>query len=295
MKSGLVAVDPSIKISASFQSFCNTVRFFQAHGLFARMSVASIIHSDLYSVPYKFYKELRESYVEEAKKKLHAACSGCLSYDTLQVLVSESNAKEDHINLLTRYAHRLRRDLLVLASSNRADLSHLILGSYSETASLMAKLPVFVIKPSLNQQTFTKKAHFVLAVDITSPPSSNAVRWIADFAKPAHATIDLLYVHPRKGFLVDSLKMRKPRHEAEQALEKLQSAFAKHGLKTKSVVLEESESVAETAAAYSEKTKAWVTIATEAVRTKPRKLLMGSTARKILVNTKRPFLSLRMV
>lgn len=296
MKSGLVTIDPSIEAGASFQSFCNALRFFQEHGLISQTSVGSVVHPNLYLLPYRFYKEFRGTYIKEANAKLQTVCADCLDYDTIRILPSESLSKEDHINQLARCAHRLGRDLLILASHDRVGLSHLLLGSYSETATLMAKIPVFVIKPSFDLKDFAnKQARFVLAVDAASPPSGRAVRWVADFAKPANVTIDLLYVRPRKKVLIDSLQERKPRQAAEQVLGDLQKAFAKYGFKANSIVLDESHSVAETVAEHSENEGAWVTICSEAIRSKSRKLLLGSTARKILLNTKRPFLSLRMV
>lgn len=294
MKTELVALDPTLKKNSSLDRFLEILRLFKSRGIFSIRSVASVVNPSLYALPFSVYREAKERLIKEAKHNIEAALQGKMDFLPIHVLTSDSQATEPHVNQLARYANRLSADALILASNDRSGLPYWFLGSFSETAALMSKVPVFIIKASLDKSDFPNEVRFVFAVDVAAPPSANAVRWISDLAKPSGARIELLCVKPKKRVLIDSLQQRKSGEEAGRVLKTLEASFKSNGVQTRSRVLDESKSVAHTVADFADEIRASLTIVTGVERTSARKLLLGSTARKILTLTRRPFLSLRL-
>jgi len=294
MKVELIALDPTVEKNSRLDRFLQILRLFQAKQVFSSASVASVVQPSHYAVPASTYRELKGRYVKEASHRISQVCRGIFNLGSIHILASDSSVKERHVDQLARCARRLGKDALILASNDRTGFPYWFLGSFSEIAALTAKIPVFIIKPLLHESDLAREVRFVLAIDVASPPTANAIRWIADFAKPSSARIDLVYVEARKRPLIDSLQLRKSGEEAEKVLKKLEAALKSNGVRTRKIILRESKSVAHTISEYSENVKAWLTITTTPKRSEARKIFLGSTARKALALTKRPFLSLRL-
>lgn len=294
MKTELIALDPTVDKNPSSDRFLQVLRLFQAKQVLRPAAVASVVHPSLYAVPSAAYRELKGTFVKEANQRIKRVCQGLFSLGPIHVLASDTSSKERHVEQLTRSARRLGADALLLASNDRTGLPYWFLGSFSETAALTAKIPVFIIKPSLDESDLAREVRFVLAIDASAPPTAAAIRWVADLAKPSNARIDLVYVEAKKRALIDSLQLRKSRDEAESALKKVDSALQSNGVRTQKKILKESKSVAHTISEHSDDVKAWLTITTTPERSEARKLFLGSTARKVLTLTRRPFLSLRL-
>lgn len=294
MNSALVTVDPVSEKERSFDKFCELVRIFQNMGFFSSTTIASVIHGSLYTVPLSWYQEMKGKYAQEALQGIQKACTGRFKFETAKVLFANTHVNEILVQQLCQYGHRRGASLLVVSSNERKGLPHWILGSFSETAVLTATLPVLVMKPHFSVAELSRKIHFLLAVDTAAPPSNKAVHWIAKAARAVDAHIDLIYIEPSRRVFVDALQQRKIKNEANQILKKVQSAFKSESVKSEFHIYEESKSVAHTLVAVGDKRKTWLIIATAAPRSLKRKLLLGSTARRMLTLTKRPFLSLRM-
>ncbi len=294
MKSALVGLDPTVKKNPTLDRFLELLCLYKSRGVFARTSIASIVNPSSYAVPSSAYRELKGQYVKEAKHRIKRAIQGSLDLDPIYVLASDSQANETHVQQLTRYARRLNADALVLSSNDRSGVPYWFLGSFSETAALTAGIPVVVIKPSLAAADLSRDVRFVLAVDAAAPPNATAVRWIAELTKSAKGKLDLVYVIPKRRVVIDALQERKNEEEVEKVLAKLKASFQSNGVHAQTKAITESKSVAQAIADYAEDAKAWLTITTAPERSGVRKLLLGSTARKILSLTRRPFLSLRL-
>lgn len=293
MKS-LITIDPVSEKGKNFDRFCELVQIFQTKGFFNRTSIASVIHGSLYSLPLSWYHEMKGKYAEEALQNIKKACSGKFVFESAKVIYSESHADEILIQQLCRYGRSTGTDLLVVSSNERRGLPYWLLGSFSETAVLTATLPVLVIKPQLRKTELSPEVRFLLAIDVAAPLNKKTMKWISKLANSVDAHIDIIYIKPRSRIFVDISQERKNTNDANRVLSKVQAHFKEHGVKSKTGILEESKSVAHTLADFAEKKHCWLIITTDAERSKKLKLLLGSTARRILKLTKRPFLSLRV-
>lgn len=293
MNSAVVAIDPVSTKGAAFERFCDIVRLFQDKGFFSRTSVASLIHASLYSIPLGWYSERKASLARDAQNAIHTACKGRFDFDSTRVLLADSSASEDLVARLSAYGHREEADVLVMASSDRA-LPPQLLGSFAGTAALTATLPVLIIHPRLRESRLSPGVRLVVAIDVAAPPSPKAIRWIARTAKVAKAQVDLVYAEPITRPLLASLRKRADKVEADRTLKKIRASLAASGVNARVRTLKSSASAAHAIAEFAEERKAWMIITIAAKRSMGRRLLLGSTARRILALTERPFLSLRM-
>lgn len=294
MKSALITIDPISEKGKSFDRFCELVQTFQRKGFFHKTSIASVIHGSLYMIPLSWYQEMKGKYAEEALHSIKKNCADKFEFESAKVLYSDSHANEILVKQLCRYSRSKGIDFLVVSSNERRGLPYWILGSFSETAVLTSTLPVLVIKPQLHTNELSRAVRFLLAVDVAAPPNSKTVKWVANLANSVDAHIDIIYTKPGSRIVADILQQKNNRDDANRVLRKLQVNFKAAGVKSKIGVLEESKSVAHTLVDFAEKMQSWLIITTDAERPKAMKLLLGSTARRILNLTKRPFLSLHI-
>lgn len=294
MKSALVAVDPMAIKESSFEHLCEAVRFFQEKKILSRTLVISATHASQFLMPYSYYRDHKDELAEEAQSKVRAACTGKFQFVNNRVLQSDSHTNEEIVDIISRHGRRTGMDLLVVGSNSRKGLPYWFLGSFSETASLTAKLPILVFKGKFSNIEISRSANIVVGVDVAAPPSSQDINWLVSLAKAAQARIHLLYVEPRERPLVDQLQLRKNRDEATHVLERLQHAFETRSVSSTLTIKEETRSISHTLVEFADKKGALLTVATTPKRSSVRKLLLGSTARNVLALTKRPFLSLRM-
>lgn len=294
MISALVAIDPTSEKGTNFERFCSLLRLFQKKGILSQTSIASTIHASLYAVPLQWYREMKDQFEAEALHAITKACEGRFDFDSAKVLFSDSHLNESLVSQLVKYGVRRERDILVVSSNDRAGLPHWILGSFSETAALVAKIPVLVIKPHIKEDSFSKEVRFVLPVDAAVPMSKKSLRWMINFAKAVKAHVDIVYVEARPRPLIDSLQQRQPKNVANKVLKSMSQEFRAAGVSSRIEMLEESKTIAHTIAEYAERQKAWLTVTVSAERSTARKLLLGSTARRVLSITERPFLNLRL-
>lgn len=289
----IVAIDPIEPTGRAFEQFCEAVKLFQEKGLLSNTTIASTIHSALYPVPISWYSEMKGRYVDEALDRIEAACAGRFMFQTVKVFESNSSWNETLVAQLSRYGKKLGSNLLVVGSNNRKGLPHWILGSFAETAALTATLPVLVVKPHWKESSYSREVRILVAVDANVPPTVDQIRWISKMAKASSAEVDLVYVRPKRRMFIDDVRPPKEKSDALEALKKIQKSLSTDGIKAQVRILEETKSLAHTLAEFADERKTWLTIATSAKRSMPHKLLLGSTARRFLTLTERPFLSLR--
>ncbi len=294
MKSALVAVDPTTLKESSFEHLCEAVRLFQEKKIFSRTSVVSANHASQFLMPYSYYRKHKDELAQEARNNVRAACTGKFQFVSNRVLQSDSHTNEEIVDLISKYGRRSGMDILTVASNDRKGLPYWFLGSFSETASLTAKMPILVFKGKLSSLEISRNTNFVVGVDVAAPPSSQDIQWLVSLAKAAQARVHLLYIEPQERLIVGRLQLRKNRIEAIRILERLQRAFEAKGVSSTSSIKEETRSIPHALVEFADKKGALLTVATTPKRSTVRKLLLGSTARNVLALTKRPFLSLRM-
>jgi nucleotide-binding universal stress UspA family protein len=301
MRKAVIAVEPVIpnfepftKPPKSFDSYGRLIKLFQKKGIIPTSSVASVIHSGLYMVPIAWYSENEDRFAEEAKNELETLCDGRFDFDFVKVLRAAASSKQYLVEQVNKYVNRMRGDLLVVLSTPRAGVPYWFLGSFAETAAFTASVPVLVLKPQAKVSDFSKNVRILVAVDAAASYSDREKGWFVEWAKSSSAHIDLVYVKPQRRKLLSKIRLPKDEHAAEDMLEGFASDLKADGVSVSLVVLKERDSVAEAIAEYAEKRKSWMIVAISTQRGPARKLLLGSTARRVLSLTKRPFLSLRL-
>jgi nucleotide-binding universal stress UspA family protein len=301
MKSAVIAVEPVVanselspKPPKSFGAYARLIDLFQRKGLIPRSSIASMIHSSLYMVPISWYAENEKRYAWEAQNEVESRCLGLFEFDIVKVLRSSASANHFLIEQLGKYVGKLRSDLLVVLSSNRSGVPYWLLGSFAETAAFTAPVSVLVLKPQIKEADLSRHVRLLVAVDAEVDYSSEEKASLVQLAQSSGAHVDLVYsaLQPR----VELVPLRRSvgERETHRKLESLASEFKKAGISTSSVVLKEVESVAQAIVDFADKRQSWMIVTISVERGPARKLLLGSTARRILSITKRPFLSLRV-
>lgn len=280
----LIAVDPLRPHGKCFDLFCDALHSFQQRGLLTQSTIASAIHSALYPVPKRWYREFVGRYAGEARERVETACQGRFSFESVKVLASDSSRNEDTVSEISIYAQKKGGQVLVVGSNNRTGFPHWILGSFAETAAMTATLPVLVIKPAWKTQAYSRETRLILAVDAAAPPSAKQLRWVAAAARSASARVDLVYVQSEPPLNPEKVS---------KILSSLQKDLRAASVVSEFHIIKETQSSAHALDEFAEKKKALVTIVCSASRSIPHKLLLGSTARRLLALTKRPFLSLR--
>jgi nucleotide-binding universal stress UspA family protein len=293
MKSALIAIDPLLLEGRSFAHFCKMVRTFQEAGCFAKTTVASVIHSGLYLMPYQYYHDIKGNLAKDAKFRVTEACRGKFDFQKVRILNTESSSNEEIVSLLSKHAESVGANLLVVGNHDRKGLPYWLLGSLSETASLAASLPVLVIKSTI-QSSLSNQRNIVVGIDVSAPPSAGELAWLERVGKFSESKLHLIYVLPKIRPVVERLQHRQTKVAAENTLNIICKTLGARGVEADYSVLQERQSIAHTITKFADRKCAWITITTTAKRSRVRKLLLGSNARHVLTLSKRPFLSLRL-
>ncbi len=291
MKS-IIAVDPVTEKQKSSERFCKIINMFQKNNVISDSELVSVICSNMYPMPIAWYRKEKANLAKQAHAMVEKNYFGKIDFLGIKVLQSDSSQKEDLVNHVAKYGKRKKQDLLVLSSSDKTGLPHWILGSFSETAALVAKIPVLVVKPHLSPSELSREVRVVLAIDTACAPTSKDISWISKMVKTSQAELDLVFVESKPNPI---LKFTEAQGVSPKiVLQNLKKYFQKQGIKANIVHLKEGINIAHTLSEFADKRKAWVVITVSSKRSWARKLLLGSTARKLLALTKRPFLSLRI-
>lgn len=285
MNSVLVCVDPVVPHKRNLQKYSKQIQFFQDKKIITSATVASVVHPALFSVPTKWYQEMKKRFVRETAEHLASVTEGCFQYDEIKVIQSDSSVTEDLVFKLSRYGKNHKHSLLVLSSSDKKGFPQWFMGSFSGSASLIAEMPVMILKPQMAPEDFASKPRFIFAVDPDLSDSPEAMKWIIQQFKGTEAAIDIVYVSHAKA---DKNK------DQGASLEAMKKTLTLGGLKTKLVILQEKKSVAHSIVEYADDKKAWGILTLHSPGSRARKLLMGSCARQILKLTKRPFINIRL-
>lgn len=290
----LVALDPLDSNGKTFGRFCEAVSLFQREGFISSTTLVSAIHASLYPVPTSWYRELKVRYAKEALERTKAACEGRFDFQNAKVLQSDSSANEDLVAQISRFGKTRDCDLLVVGSNNRTGLPHWLLGSFAETAALSSVLPVLIVKPHWKESAYSREFRILVTVDVLTPPTKEQIRWIAKATRGSRAKVDLVHALPRPRILTEAVRPALRRGEAEATLERVRKELRSEGVVSETHLVDETRSLAHALSEFADKRKSWLTVTAGSPRPLPYRLLLGSTARRILSLTERPFVSLRL-
>lgn len=295
LKNVVVAIQPINSVSGpapSLDVFASIIKKFQKFNLLPPVKIASMINSAMYTVPNSWYFKNEDRYAFEAKSQIESVCGNKFNYQSINVLKAKASSNSDLIEHLSGYLKKIQSSLLVVLSSNRSNISYYLLGSFAETAALSASTSVLVIKPHAKNLLFSTKPRLIVALDPTIRYTSEQVKLIANIAHLSKAHVSLISVKSKTSSLFNTNESKKHLLD-EKGLKKFEQSLNKMGISTSIHLVKENESVAQTIIDFADKTKAWAIITISINRKLAQKLLLGSTARRLLTLTKRPFLSIR--
>ena len=293
LKNVVVAVEPPVNDGTPMLNrFAEAIESYQSANILPSVSIVSLIHSSMYMVPTSWYTENRSKYATEAKLKVHEACKEKFEYKTINILKSKSSANHILVENLSDFLTDAHSDLLVVLSSNKTGVPYWLLGSFAETAALTCVKSVMVIKPQ-NNVNLSVKPRMTVAIDANAKYSAKDVHWLAALSLKGKVQLDLIFVQYKPSGLRSILSKSETTGSEKQQAEKFMQDSNKAGVETTLTIAKEESSVAETIIQFADRKKAWgiITISTE--RSMTRNLLLGSTARKVLTLTHRPFITVR--
>lgn len=280
MKSAIIALDPKVSNDSNFKNFCKVVKLFQDNKILSECSITSVIYPTLFTMPLRWFQEMKQEIQKETLNKIEQACMGQFEFKDKKVLISSSSVTEDVVQQLARFTLKMKKNIMVLSSNSRTGLPYWILGSFSETASLISPAPVLIIKPHLRPSNFSKTVRILVAIDVNVKMNRETLNWIISLARYSNAEIDLIHV---------SQEGISPVH----SLTALEQKINKSGIKVRSTILKQDKSVAHTITEYATKKQVWLTVTIDSEKSKLKKIFMGSTSRRVLSLSKTPFMNLR--
>lgn len=289
----VVAIEPPVfERTLPLNKFAATIKLYQEKSVLPSVSIASLIHSSLYMVPTSWYYENEDRYAGEAQTKIDHVCRNRFDYRAIQVLKGKASANHFLVEQLSEFLNRKRAELLVVLGSSRKGVPYWLLGSFAETAALTSTKSVMVIKSQSNFE-LSKGVRLTVAVDSGAKYTDKDLNWLLKLARPGKIHLDFISVRPKPSGVLSALRKPKQPRLADKDLKQFVQSITNTGLSASLTFLKEKDSIAETVVSFADKTKSWgiVTIATE--RSFARKLILGSTARRILMLSKRPFFSVR--
>lgn len=294
LKNVVVAIEPPVlERTLPLNKFATTIKLYQENSVLPPLSIASLIHSSLYMVPTSWYYQNEDRYAGEAQTKIDDVCRNRFDYRAIQVLKGKASSNHVLVEQLSKFLNRKRSELLVVLGSSRKGVPYWLLGSFAETAALTSTKSVMVIKSQSNFE-LSKSVRLTVAVDSGSKYTDRDLNWLLKLGRPGKIHLDFVSVRPKPSGVLSALRKPKQPHLADKDLRRFVHLTNEKGLSASLTFVKEKDSIAETVVAFADKTKSWgiVTIATE--RSMARRLILGSTARRILMLTKRPFISVRV-
>lgn len=291
-KNVYVAVEPAYEKSLSLNKFANTIELFQKASILPEVSIVSLIHPSLFLVPLSWYQKNEDHYASEARSSIEKSCQNRFNYYSIHVLKTQTSSNYFLVEHLSRYLSRARSGLLVVLASSRKGIPYWALGSFAETAVLTCSTSVMVIKPE-SKFELSEKPRLTVALDANAVYTANNIKWLIDLARSGNARLDLVSVKAKPRRFLNFIRNPIYPKSADTDLKRLKRAIQDAGISSGFFILTEKDSIAQTIVDFADRRKSWgiVTISTQ--RTLTRKILLGSTARRVLSLTKRPFFAIR--
>jgi nucleotide-binding universal stress UspA family protein len=293
MKRAVLAVDPTTFTNSWTERVFSMVKHFQEHGLFTQLDLVSLIHRNLYILPTSEYRKLESKLLKEARASLQFHLKPQLNFQKVRVIASDSTFQEDNVGIISDITRRLKAEVLIVGGSGRQGLAYWMLGSFSETATLTATVPVLVLKQQIDKTRFGKNPVIVLAVDIEYPPRQNVLKRVGELATRLKASTHFLYVLPKPRLIHKVLEKPKERQNILSLSQKFKAQLQSRQTKQRFVIQKESKTIAHTINEYAERQRAWAIVLTPSNRGRMHTILLGSTARRTLALSRLPLLMLR--
>lgn len=295
-KNAVVAIQPIKRFarpSPNLNIFANIIKKFQNFKLLPSVTITSMINNSMYAIPNAWYFNNVEQFAAQTKNQIEIACKNKFNFRAIHILKAESSSNSELVEELSDYLKKIKSNLLVVLSSDRSGLPYYLLGSFAETATLSAPTSLLVIKPHVKNVSFSTRPRLTLALDPTIQYSRQQMMLIATIAAISKARVNIISVYPNYSDSLLSLTEPKKPKTGNKELKKFAQFLNEMGISTSVTFVKQNKSIAKTIINFADQTKSWAIITLSVERKLTRRIFIGSTARRILTLTKRPFFSLR--
>lgn len=297
MKNVMIALDPKALDSKNTRLLLKEVKQLQEAGLLNKVHATSIIGPHMFSEPNSWYNKNKKAACEKLTEKMVKEIKSIgLQCGKIRALAISGSTSEELVSTLSRFSLKVGADTLILLSKNQEGVGQLVLGSFCEAAVLTAKLPVLAYKPKSFKQTKSKNLTALIGIDPQYGLSGSDISYLKKLCQ-GKAQLHLAYVESKKNFL-DVLVGNK-QNDKVQSKEKLQALKKKlqsQHIHAEIHLLDDQKhgSVAHALSHLADKLQCWFVVTNNSPsKTRLQKLLLGSQARRVLIQTPRAFLSLR--
>lgn len=294
MKAAIVAVTPTLtEEPEKLERLCRQIGELQKLGLLKSVSIASVMHPDLYPFPASYYQLIKFGLTHKNKKQLEDFMRNKFEFKKVHMLSSPSSENLTLAEKLSEFAERQRADLLVVNQTRNAGWFKSLVHRVAEVTAFSAALPVLVLHSDSEEAKGGFEPRILLAVDARHLPSASELEYVANAARLMGAEVHIVHVRPANRSFSKPLNLRLPPSLVMRKLGRLETYFARKCVSARSAMVEEDESIAAAIEQYAETHRMCMSVVTLPVRPYLRRLLLGSTAKRLLRISRRPVFVLR--
>ncbi len=295
MKSAVLAVTPTLSEKpVELKRLCRQIRELQNRGLLGSVSIASVMHPDLYPYPASYYQLMKFGLTHQNRERLESYMRKWFKFGKVHMLSTPSSENATLAERLSDFARKRQAEVLVVNQSGARGWIGKLFSRVAEATAFSAALPVLVLNSDHEEELASSEARILFAIDPQSTPSDAELGYVVNAAKLMAAEVHLLYVRPANRSFAKKLRERLPASTAMRELRRLETYFRERGVRGRSVMVEEDESVASAIEQYAEDNLVCLSVVTSPVRPFFRKFLLGSTVKRLLRVSKRPVFVLRV-
>ena len=118
MRSAVLAVTPTLSEEpARFERLCRQIRELQNRGLLNSISVAAVMHPDLYTYPASYYQVMKMGLSHRNRELLDSFMARWFKFSQVHMLSAPSSESLTLAEELSEFARRKRADVLVVNQS----------------------------------------------------------------------------------------------------------------------------------------------------------------------------------
>lgn len=292
MKTAVVAVTPTIhEKPAELERLCAQLGQLQERGLMRTISVAAIMHPDLYPYPSDYYQLVKTGLSRQARLELEKNMRSKIAFRKIHMLTAPNSENLTLAQKLSDFAERRRADVLVVSRPRNPGWFRRLIHRVAEATAYSASVPVLVLSPEGSVAGL--EARILLAVDARRLPTEGELEHVAAAARLMGAEVHILHVRPANRSFSKPLNLRLPASLVMRKLGRMEAFFARRCIGSKSVLAEEDESVAAAVERYAAAHGICLTAVTLPRKSLVRRLVQGSTVKRLLKLSRRPVLVLR--
>lgn len=296
MKTAIVAITPTLNEEPEkLERLCAQIYELQKLGLLGSLSVAAVMHPDLYPYPASYYHRIKFGLSYQNQRRLEKFMRQRITFDKVHMLSTPSSENLTLAEKLSGFAKQQRAEVLVVSQVREQSWIRRLFHRVAEVTALSASLPVLVLHSEQEPGGAAFGPRILLAVDPRSLPAEAELDPVADAARLMGAEVHLVHVRPANRSFTKPLNLRLSPSVVMRKLAPLEAYFARRSVSAKTALVEEDESVAAAIEQYAETHGICLSAVTLPARPYLRRLLLGSTAKRLLRISRRPVFILRPV